>query len=281
MAEFVQMTNAEYHADPKHVGSTMLKTLLKSPADYYDLYVAKTRSKPETPAMLLGSLLHTLVLEPETRDDLYYVRPDGIDGRTREGKAFLAQLALVSVGKREVKADAAAKAEKMAAAVLASTCVADILAVAQRELTVFWDEPMGEWPVACKARLDLFVARPDQPRDLILDLKTSDDPTPEAFGRDGDYGPIAKFRYDLQLAHYAAGTETATGRACDTGLIVVGSDEPHDVYLYDMTDYLEQGTVWRQGALGRLVACRVHNQWHRPEQRKVNRLSPGQWSRQP
>ena len=281
MATLVQITNAEYHADTEHVGSTMLKTLLKSPADYYDLYVAKTRSKPETPAMLLGSLLHTLVLEPETRDALYYVRPDGIDGRTVAGKAFLAQLALVSVGKREVKADVAAKAEKMAAAVRGSTCVADILAVAQRELTVFWDEPMGEWPVACKARLDLFVARPDQCRDLILDLKTSDDPTPEAFCRDGDYGPIANFRYDLQLAHYAAGIETARGRACDAGLIVVGSNEPHDVYLYDMTDYLPQGIAWRREAMARLVACQTSDLWQRPEQRRVNRPSPGPWSRKP
>ena len=277
MATLVQMTNAEYHADTEHVGSTMLKTILRSPADYYDHYVTKTRNRPETPAMLLGSLVHTLVLEPETRDSLYYVRPDGIDGRTKEGKAFLANLAMVSIGKREVKADIAAKAERMAAAVMASTCVQGVLAQAQREQTVLWVAD----GVPCKARIDIFVPRPALPRDLVLDFKTSDDPTPESFGRDSDYGPIAKFRYDLQLAHYSDAMFSLTGRECDVGMIVVGSDEPHDVYLYDLTGYLPQGMAWRKAAMDRLVACQASGLWQRPEQRQVMCLSPGQWSRKP
>lgn len=64
------MSAEEYHADPRPSWSTVKLAMLDCPL------AAKVRSETQsepTPAMQLGSLVHTLTLEPDTFDDLYHV----------------------------------------------------------------------------------------------------------------------------------------------------------------------------------------------------------------
>jgi len=42
----------------------------------------------QSPAMALGSAIHTAVLEPDEYISRYIVKPEGMNGRTKEGKAF-------------------------------------------------------------------------------------------------------------------------------------------------------------------------------------------------
>lgn len=44
--------------------------------------------RPESPAMATGSAIHAYFLEPDTWEELYAVKPDDLDGRTKEGKAW-------------------------------------------------------------------------------------------------------------------------------------------------------------------------------------------------
>jgi len=272
MAEIWTCTNAEYHADNTKIGSTMLKTVLHSPAEYHARYITGTLKQKTSKAQLLGCVVHSLVLEPErfTRD--YWLRPDGIDGRTKAGRERLAKLVAESTGKTLVPIEIHEQAKAMANAVLASDVTHKLIEEATRERAVLWEEG----GMTFKARADLFLDRQDMESDLILDLKTSDDPTPENWGRSGNYGPIGKYRYDLQGYHYCLGMYALTERPCTFGAIVVGTPEPHDVYLYDLSAWLIPGAAWREKAVEMLRQTEWSG-WKRPEQNRIIPLSPQKW----
>lgn len=76
------MTNAQYHA-AEGVSKSDLDLVHISPAHYK----ARKGNTAQTPAMLIGSALHKLVLEQESFDKEFAVLPE-IDRRTKEGKAL-------------------------------------------------------------------------------------------------------------------------------------------------------------------------------------------------
>lgn len=272
-ARIWECDNKTYHADNTKVGSSMLKVAIRSPAEYRRRYIDVPPLPAETtPAMTLGSALHCLVLEPENFDSLFCCRPAGIDGRTKEGKEALAKFRLSAIGKEELTIEQHEQAKAMANAVLAESQVADMLAEAVFERAILWED--GE--MICKCKTDIFIPRPELDSDLILDLKTSDDPTPETWSRGGSFAPIPKYRYDLQGAHYRAGVSALTGRPASFGLVVVGKDEPHDVYLYDLAEWMEIGDHYRAIAM-RAIATGAITGWRRPEQGTVIKLFPSAW----
>ena len=82
------LDSREYHADLS-VSRGMLNDLDRSPAHCYALHHAPDRPIIEsTAAMLAGTLLHTLVLEPDAVFQRYVVKPDDCDYRTKDGKAW-------------------------------------------------------------------------------------------------------------------------------------------------------------------------------------------------
>lgn len=272
-------SNREYHADKTRIGSSMMKVALDSLRDYHDLYVGKDRLgqplrvQEPTKEMILGSLTHCLVLEPKNLTAEFTCRPDGIDGRTTKGKEDLAKWRASSIGKQEVDSDMMAKAQAMAAAVLNDPVVRELLPGAIIERSILWEEN----GLQLKCRPDWFWDRFDMDSDLHLDLKTSDDPTPEAWCRGGSWCPMQKYRYDLQVsAHYTAGIERLTGKPCCSGVIVVGKSAPHDVYVYDTTEWREIGEFHRQRAMQWIIAGPTTG-WRRPEQAGVTKLVPGKF----
>lgn len=66
-------------------------------------YAEYRRLNPEeTPALIFGSALHTLVLEPNDFNKRYAMLPD-CDRRTKEGKALFEEFAIANAGKRVLK----------------------------------------------------------------------------------------------------------------------------------------------------------------------------------
>jgi hypothetical protein len=279
-ASIWDVTNAEYHADNTKVGSTMLNDFLYSPATYYGKYVGKDKDgnplipHEQTRDMLLGSVTHCLILEPDQFSKLYACRPEGIDGRTTRGKDELAKWRASAIGKEEIDAGILEQATAMAKAVLTNPMVSDLTMFAIRERAIICQDPTsGIWQ-KCKA--DWFIAKIDQDTDLHLDLKTSDDPTPEAWEK--PWGPMAKFGYSLQVAsHYPAVIEDLTGRLCASGVVVVGKAAPHDVYVYDTTAWRLDGETKRRSALDGLAECIASGNWTRYEQCEPYKLSPPTW----
>jgi len=263
MASTWECTNVQYHEDTQRIGASMLITALRSPAEYNDLYVTRVRRLEQTPRLLLGSLVHCLVLEPELYDTIYTCRPEGIDGRTTDGKKALAAWRASSLGKVEITSDTLTKARRIASAVLESPVVQMWTTGSVRERAIVWE---GDG-LTFKCRPDWFIERPGDPVDLHLDLKTSDDPYPEHWLSNSNWGPIAKYRYDLQVAaHYPIGIEHLTGKPCNSGVVVVGTAEPHDVFVYDTTLLRPRGEHFRSLAIAQIKACQESGVWQRPEQ---------------
>jgi hypothetical protein len=277
MTEVKLMTNAEYHADTENIGSSMLKKILSSPRDFYDLYVAKSRVQEPSDAMILGSAVDTLVFEPAKFGAMFTWRPDGLDGRKdKEGYAKYKESLLTKTELTPLQRD---KAFAMASRVLEETVIQELLDNGEKQKTIHWLD--AETGVPCKARLDAFISRPDMATDLILDLKTSSDPTPEYFGRGGQFGPMRKFHYGLQLAHYELAVYALTGRHAATGLIVVGSSPPHDTFLFDCGGWMEYGLKWRSHAIKTYLHCKETGIWRRPDQGIIIPIAQSPWDEPP
>lgn len=82
---FTGISSNDYHASTFHYSSSVLKDVLKKPKEVYSImFEGRPRENKTSDAMELGSLLHTLILEPE----LLYDEFAFFDGASRRGKAW-------------------------------------------------------------------------------------------------------------------------------------------------------------------------------------------------
>lgn len=221
------ISNNEYHSGDG-VSKTSLDKIAKSPAHYLHHLSHKSES---TPAMDIGTATHTLILEPEKFDDEIAVLPDGIDRRTKAGKAAYAEFQEVSAGKVIIKADEFDAIQRMRDAVMAHPSAAQLLTGGIAEQSAYWvDEDTG---MLCRCRPDFTVGR------VLLDLKTTDDASPVAFGRSA-----AKYRYEVQGAFYLDGMNAAGANIDEFAFIVVEKKPPYAVAVYVMEpDHFDAGRI--------------------------------------
>lgn len=231
------MLIADYHAHPA-LGSSRLREIIKSPAHFH------ANLRRETEALALGSLVHTLVLEPGAFDERYVVTPK-IDGRTKEGKA--AKAALASDPRIAVDLDTMAEADACAVSIMGHVVYRQIRD-AQVEHTVFWTD--AETGIECKARFD--VVGP-----WLVDLKTTRDASPKGFQR-----AIATYGYHIQAAHYMAGA-IANGMEPRGFLFAcVETSPPYLAAGYVLGNpSLEQGESERKEALATYAKCLSEDRW--------------------
>ena len=76
--------NKEYHASAP-LSKSRLWEMRRSPQWFK--YKEKHRDEVKTDALLTGSAFHKLVLDPDGFCDEFAVLPEGIDRRTKDGKA--------------------------------------------------------------------------------------------------------------------------------------------------------------------------------------------------
>lgn len=231
------MDIADYHAHPA-LGSSRLRELLKSPAHF------RANMRRETEALALGSLVHTLVLEPHAFPERYLVVPR-IDGRTKEGKA--AKAALADDPRIAVDGETMAEASACATSIM-SHIVYQQIRDAQVEHTVFWTDK--ETGIECKARFDVLGP-------LLVDLKTTRDASPKGFQR-----AIATYGYHIQAAHYMAGA-IANGMEPRGFLFAcVETSAPYLAAGYLLGNpTLEQGERERREALLTYAQCLREDRW--------------------
>ena len=241
-----QLTNAEYHADPA-VSKSHLDLVAKSPRHYWHRYLNPDAEPPEpTAAMVVGSAVHTRVLEPH-RYGLEYAVAPAVDRRTKAGKETWEQFQAESQGKTLLTPEQDVLAEAVAHAVREHPAAALILGKPGRvEQSYFWDdEDTGEW---CKCR-------PDWHSDcgrLIVDLKTTEDASPTGFARS-----VQKFRYHVQAAWYLRGLG-----AEQFLFIAVEKTAPFLVGVYVATpEMVAAGQRVAARDLATLAECRSLGQW--------------------
>lgn len=249
------MSNADYHALPS-VSSSQLKTILRSPAHYREAYLSGKEKKPPTADMLLGSLTHTMLLEPE-QFDAEYVECAKFDMRTNAGKAAAATFAELAAGRTPVTAEQIQQAHAMANAMCDSIAHAAMTG-GHAEASIFFKDPGTG--LECRIRPDYHVAPGDAwPDGLIIDVKTTDDARAESFAR-----TCVKFGYDLSAAMYSDGfmQEYGTQNPPVFLLLVVERDAPHGVACYEASDeMLAKGHEKYRKAMNTLFACQESGEW--------------------
>jgi exodeoxyribonuclease VIII len=119
------------------------------------------------------------------------------------------------------------------------------------EHSVYWNDPItGE---LCRCRPDFW--RED---DVIVDVKTTDDASPEGFAKS-----IANWRYDVQDPYYRDGIKLATGRTIKAFVfLAVEKKFPHAVGCYVLDqESIELGRAQYRADLNRFHECRVSATW--------------------
>jgi hypothetical protein len=246
------MNNTEYHAHPA-ISKSHLDQVAKSPLHYWARYLDPNRVVPEpTPAMAIGSAVHTHVLELDQWDARYVSAPDGIDRRTKAGKAEWEAFTAAATGRTVLPKADADLVMRMAHSVFSHPAAAMLLALpGKAETTHMWtDAATG---LQCKCRPDWLT---DDGR-LLVDLKTTEDA-----GR-GFAKSIAQWRYHVQASWYLDGIEQATGTRPEQFLFLcVEKKAPYAVAVYAAdAEMIAAGAQTAARDLDVLATCKAASAW--------------------
>lgn len=269
MASVWQCSAEEYHADTTHVSHSALDVFRQSRRLYHGRFITGEIERPEpTPAMRLGTLLHLAVLEPE-RFEVNVVSAPECDRRTKDGKAVWAAFCEESVGKVVASLDDMNLCRALMQAVKLNSIAAHWLGKGgHSEHTITWqDQEIG---LLCKSRRDRFI----ESDNLLLDLKTCRDASPEAFAK-----AAASFGYNRQSAWYVDGHKAAFGAEPRFLFIAICTQPPHEVACYELdADAIDLGRRQNRTALFQLADCIEHDDWLGPHEKQVTTLSLPRWA---
>lgn len=230
----------EYHRHGS-VSKSQLDQFAKSPAHYL---ASLTTPRKETAAMRIGSIFHGMVLE-----GVKVAVAPACDKRTKEGKAAWEAFCAENAGAEIVTADEGEMLNGMAASIGSHPAASALLAGnGIAEGSCWWyDDQSGE---LCRCRPDFYR------RDLgiIVDLKTTDDASPEGFARS-----IWKYAYHRQAALYMDGVSESTGDIIKGFVfIVVEKAAPYAVGVYRLDMQGEEaGRVSYRTLLLDLADCKT------------------------
>lgn len=206
------ISNEEYHSHPS-LSASGCKRILRSMAHYL-------APQESTPAMELGTAIHTAVLEPDKWHATYLLKPDGIDLRTSEGKAWKAS----TEGKIVLSQKDWDTCQGITSAILRHAIASKIFTDGHAEQSILVrDEDHG---------IDL-RCRPDYvSRNLIIDLKSAVSSSPRDFARS-----VITYGYDVQEAFYRRVWQIETGEM-PRGFVFVAAEKvaPYAVSVVMLDD---------------------------------------------
>jgi exodeoxyribonuclease VIII len=247
------MDNTAYHAHPA-ISKSHLDQMARSPLHYWARFLDPNRVVPEpTPAMQIGSAVHTHVLELDQWDARYVTAPEGIDRRTKVGKAEWEVFTTASTGRTVLSRDDADLVMRMGRSVFGHPAAAMLLNMpGKAETTHMWtDAATG---LQCKCRPDWLT---DDGR-LIVDLKTTENASAREFARS-----IATWRYHVQAAWYLDGIEQATGTRPEQFIFVtVEKKAPFACAVYAAdAEMIAAGAQTAARDLELLAICKAADTW--------------------
>lgn len=239
-------TFAEYLAIGA-INWSSLKLYAKSPAHYRE---NADNPREQTVAMVLGSAVHCLCLEPMLFEQQYAVAPE-VDRRTKAGKEQWASFEAEHRSKNILTAEQSALAHGIAASVLDGK-TGNLLGLCdEREITLTWEDPITG--LQCKARLDAV----DMVNGLAVDIKTTEDASPQSFSR-----TVYNYLYHGQAAFYLEGLRQNGFMISRFIFLVVEKKPPFAKALYLCSDeLLASGRILFQGCLNKHAECLAANEW--------------------
>ena len=238
------LSNAQYHSEKLHLSSSNLKTLLKSPAQFYDEKILGN-SKPMSGAALdIGSYVHTLILEPELVAQEYVQ----FDGWRRQGKVY-EDFKAQHPGKTVLSQPQMNAGQMLARSVQACPPAVHLLKGGAAELSLA-SEILG---VPVKMRADYI--NPDA--GYILDVKTTRWPS----GADTFRRTVKELGYELSAALYCEIAYRVYGKIFDFYWLVVSKTDVETQVYKASTHSLSDGSALVNKALVAYKKCLETGVW--------------------
>lgn len=265
-AETFGLSEADYRAAPGWSYS-QLKLLPDQPELFHGRFISKIWPLEPTAAMDLGTIFHQAVL---TGKPLPIIPEDVLSASGSKSGAKWKEWAEANPGPC-LKAREAEPILAMIDSVWADTQAAKLLQADGRvELPLFGtDGPTG---LPIKGRLDKLCAFPGGV--VIVDLKSTADPSPEAFGRQ-----VWQQRYHRQAAFYSM-LAVLSGECVEgVAFVAVRNAPPFECVVYQCDQaMLDQGFAENRAALDDLARRLKADYWHGATHNRITELTLPKWA---
>jgi exodeoxyribonuclease VIII len=201
-------------------------------------------------AMLLGTMAHLAVLEPQKLDTAFVERPEGIDLRTKLGKEWKESVGTMPV----LDQDEARAVRGIRDSIAANKAARELLAETQSEVAMFAEHRTGLW---IKGRVDALKVVDDM-ECVIVDVKTT--------SAGADYNTFsrqaASLNYHVSAAWYCHLCGLNGLPPARFYWIAVETSAPYAVAVYEIApDALELGASLMSDALGLIAECEDAGVW--------------------
>lgn len=217
-----------------------LKEFAKSPRHYLDYL---NRKKETTPAMLFGSMVHCLLLEPEKFHNDFAVM-GSVDRRTKDGKEAYAKFVEEAVGKDVVMENDYNDAKALADNVLSNPKLKQYIDNCHQREHEF---RVGMWGLPIRGFFDGVAD------DYILEIKTTQDATPDTLIKD-----FYNRQYHLQAGIYNLVSSKPIK------YLIIETKAPYDSYIANAsTEYIEKGQKLLSSVLDKFDKCMNENAWNK------------------
>jgi len=250
---FSGISNKAYHNSPG-ISSSQLKDYIHAPKIHRAYQTGELVFKT-TPAMELGTTVHTLVLEPENFDKEFAIRQK-VDGRTNAGKAYKVEFEADNAGKLIIDAEEFDTAQRIRDAILNHPEVRLIFAEGEAESSGYYLDENDERETGT---FQLCRYRPDWRReDGLFDVKTCRDASPVGFMHQ-----INNLGYHISAAHYIEGDRILKNTDHRQFTFIAAETEPpYLVAVYILSERsLQLGEHLRRIGLNGLKASRENDFW--------------------
>lgn len=250
-----EMTNADYHAGPGISKSHLDKIAPESggsPRKYWHHYLNPDREPAQPTAdMILGTAIHSIVLEPDLFTQSYVANP-GIDRRSKAGKVEYAHFEDENPGKIILEDDDYQTCLLVRDAVFAHPVASGLLTGGKAEDSFFAiDQETGE---LVKCRTDYF----HESAGMIVDLKSTNDASEDGFGKHA-----GNLRYHIQPPWYQDVFQNLYGEYPPYWVfLAVEKKPPFEIGIY----YVEPDQVERARRIARrdflrILECKQSGHW--------------------
>jgi len=239
MTAIIDMDAATYRS-AEAISASDIKWILppKTPAHYH-AYKTGLIKREETRALVIGTLCHLAVLEPDKLPTSFALRPDGLDLRTKDGKAWKEAQGDLPI----LDGDEAAMLGGIAMAVSEHPVARKLLHGSKREVSLFSDHRTG---LKLKGRIDVLG------EGFVADVKTAAEGDMQNFA-----AAVFRYGYHVQAAMYCqlAGVEKFS-------FIAVEKTPPFAVAVYTLSDKaLQVGLNYLNYALDTIALCTESGLW--------------------
>lgn len=244
----VECSNAEYHSAPGISKSHLDVIAGKSPKHYWHRYLNPDRDPEQpTPAKILGTAIHAIILEPDLFTSGYVANP-GIERRSNAGKAEYAAFVAEHKGKIILEDEGYQACLRIRDAVHKHPLAAGLLRAPGKSEQSFWalDPDTGE----------LIKCRYDRLQDgggVALDVKSTEDASPAGFGKS-----VWNYRYFLQPPWYFDVLDILYGETPKHwAFLAFEKDPPYAIGVYYATpEQMELGREFARRDFLRIVGLK-------------------------